>query len=538
MLSVPRFFLTCQLLTILAGCWPMTSVWASTPASLDEILQQIQQLKTTYETRITSLEQRLKQTEKQKAEDTEHIRTLERQVEGLKGKTVPTAPLSTPTAPASATVELKNGAPPRQTEQNNPPTASLTSSPMVSEGPIMAPTPKGSHLKRNGAVLIDEPDADIPFSMKANLSMEGRYSYFGRTKDYWTPNNQPPQTIEDYSVIELNRFMFMVSGYAFNPKLNYAFMMFGSSAAGAYMPLGYAGYDWMPEIKGRIGVSKAPGTREWTDSYNATLGADRTMATTYFRPNWTPGAWLEGIIEKTFYYELFVGNSFGGSSNNSTANRVGTGMLYSINGKWEPLGEMGFGISDLAWHDNFTMRLGGSGTYINMIDTAGYYGNSNPDNTIVRLSNGTPLNAEGALGPGSQSDSGDIFLGTLDWAFKYNGFALATEFMYRNLSNPGWRGTPGIINTLNDYGGYLQGSYFLLPKSLELFGRSSIVSGRFGTPWEAGGGVNWYPIAMVPNWIITWESLFIQNSPAQNLLTPYRAGMSGVVGQMQMKLSF
>jgi hypothetical protein len=334
----------------------------------------------------------------------------------------------------------------------------------------------------------------------------------------------------------------MFSGYAFDPKLNYAFMTFGSSSAGAFMPVGFLGYDWLPEIKGRVGVWKTPGTREWTDSYNATLGADRTMATTYFRPNWTPAVWLEGTLKKAFQYEFLIGNSFGGAAQNTFADRQGTGMLYSFSGKWQPLGDLGFGISDLAWHDEFVTRLGGTATFQRISDTPGYFGNNNPDYTIVRLSNGTPANEIGAFGPNSMLVSGNIFLGTLDWAFKYHGFALATEFMYRYLADPGWSSEdglqPGVLSALHDYGGYLQGSYFLIPKSLEMFGRSSIVSGAYGTPWEAGGGFNWYPIAMVPNWIITAESLFIQNSPAENLLTPYRAGASGVVGQLQVRFSY
>jgi len=390
--------------------------------------------------------------------------------------------------------------------------------------------------------LLDEPDGDMPFHMRANLSMEGRYSYFGRTKEFWTPNNQAPQPVDNYSLIEMNRYYLAFSGYAFDPKMIYSFMTFGSSSAGAFMPVGFIGYDWLPETKGRVGVWKTPGTREWADSYNATLGADRTMATTYFRPSWTPAAWVEGTLEKTFQYEFLVGNSFGGSAQNTYANRQGTSMLYSLSGKWQPLGDMGFGISDLSWHDDFVTRLGSTATFQNETDTPGYYGNDNPDYTIVRLSNGTPANAIGAFGPNSKLVSGNIFLGTLDWAFKYRGFALATEFMYRYLGNPGWSTAgglqPGNLSALNDFGGYLQGSYFLMPKTLELFGRSSIVHGAYGTPWEAGGGFNWYPIAMVPNWIITAESLYIQNSPAENLLTPYRAGESGVVGQMQVRFSF
>jgi len=71
-----------------------------------------------------------------------------------------------------------------------------------------------------------------------------------------------------------------------------------------------------------------------------------------------------------------------------------------------------------------------------------------------------------------------------------------------------------------------------------VFGRSSIVSGRYGTPWEAGGGFNWYPVAMVPNWIMTAEALYIKGSPAENLLTPYRAGESGVAGMLEVKFFF
>jgi len=522
----------------------MSEVGAS--ADLDQVLLQIQKLKESYESRISSLEREIRENRKQKTQDARRIESLEKQLASLH-PAPPILPEPTPSAfrkPAAQQpppVALKSGPPPSTSADSGKDRVEAEAREMATEGPILL-TKKGSHLVKQGAVLLDEPDGDMPFHMRANLSMEGRYSYFGRTKEFWTPNNQAPQPVDNYSLIEMNRYYLAFSGYAFDPKMIYSFMTFGSSSAGAFMPVGFIGYDWLPEIKGRVGVWKTPGTREWADSYNATLGADRTMATTYFRPSWTPAAWVEGTLEKTFQYEFLVGNSFGGSAQNTYANRQGTSMLYSLSGKWQPLGDMGFGISDLSWHDDFVTRLGSTATFQNETDTPGYYGNDNPDYTIVRLSNGTPANAIGAFGPNSKLVSGNIFLGTLDWAFKYRGFALATEFMYRYLGNPGWSTAgglqPGNLSALNDFGGYLQGSYFLMPKTLELFGRSSIVHGAYGTPWEAGGGFNWYPIAMVPNWIITAESLYIQNSPAENLLTPYRAGESGVVGQMQVRFSF
>jgi hypothetical protein len=513
---------------------------------LDQVLEQIQKLKESYESRISNLEQEIKENRKQKTEDARRIESLEKQLGSLHRPSALSPPdpsASTAVKPASQQtppISIKKGPPPKDTGDG---TAHVEAEAreMATEGPILL-TKKGSHLVKQGAVLLDEPNGDLPFHLRANLSLEGRYSYFGRTKDFWTPNNQPSQPVDDYSIIEMNRYYLMFSGYAFDPKLIYSFMTFGSSSAGAFMPVGFMGYDWMPEIKGRIGVWKTPGTREWTDSYNATLGADRTMATTYFRPSWTPAAWLEGTLNKTFQYEFLVGNSFGGSAQNTYASRQGTAMLYSLSGKWQPLGDIGFGISDLSWHDGFVTRLGSTATFQRITDTPGYYGSNNPDYTILRLSNGTPANEIGAFGPNSKLVSGNIFLGTLDWAFKYRGFALAAEFMYRYLGDPGWSTAaglqPGTLSSLNDYGGYLQGSYFLMPKSFEMFGRTSIVNGAYGTPWEAGGGFNWYPIAMVPNWIITAESLYIQNSPADNLLTPYRAGESGVVGQLQVRFSF
>jgi hypothetical protein len=314
-------------------------------------------------------------------------------------------------------------------------------------------------------------------------------------------------------------------------------MMYASTSSNSVFPLGYIGYDWMPEVRGRIGIWKAPGTREWTESWTSTLGADRTMATTYFRPNWTPGAWLEGTLERQLNYTLFVGNSFGGSSGNYSASRLGTGMLYGSSVRWEPLGPMGDNVSDLQDHANPVWRLGATAVYQNTHDD-GNGSLGNPDSTIFRVSNGTPLSSPGALGKGNQITSTDVSLATIDTGFKYAGFALFAEFEYRHLGNFGYSGAAPDVSELNDFGGIFQGSYFLLPKSVEVFGRSSIVSGRYGTPWEAGGGFNWYPVAMVPNWIMTAEALYIKGSPAENLLTPYRAGESGVAGMLEVKFFF
>jgi len=47
-----------------------------------------------------------------------------------------------------------------------------------------------------------------------------------------------------------------------------------------------------------------------------------------------------------------------------------------------------------------------------------------------------------------------------------------------------------------------------------------------------GGGLNWYVLG-TRNWRMTAEFLFIDYSPAQNILTGYRAGESGSRFQRQ-----
>ena len=93
------------------------------------------------------------------------------------------------------------------------------------------------------------------------------------------------------------------------------------------------------------------------------------------------------------------------------------------------------------------------------------------------------------------------------------------------------------FHSLFDTGALLQGSYFLIPGKFEAFARSSFVTGHFGGGYEVGGGVNWYPRG-TRDWRFTFEILQINGSPAQNLLTGYRAGESGTLFQLQWFTDF
>ena len=75
------------------------------------------------------------------------------------------------------------------------------------------------------------------------------------------------------------------------------------------------------------------------------------------------------------------------------------------------------------------------------------------------------------------------------------------------------------------------------PRTLEAYGRSSVVTGDYGTGQEYGGGVNWY-LKKSRQARLSLEALSILRSPAQNILYPYRAGYSGTAIQTQLLVAF
>jgi hypothetical protein len=214
--------------------------------------------------------------------------------------------------------------------------------------------------------------------------------------------------------------------------------------------------------------------------------------------------------------------------------RRGTSMAWAGNTWWEPWGPFGLGASDMEHHDDPVLRLGTSGVY------APTYANplpgNNPEDTIVRLSDGTPLAAAGALGPNSQVDQFLYQLATVDAAWKYRGLGMFFEYYWRLLDD--FKGT-GTFNrsSIFDQGGMAYLSWCFVPRTYEAYARSSVVTGPYGTGQEYGGGLNYY-IKQTRQARLTLEALHINRSPAQNFLYPYRAGYTGTAIQTQFVVVF
>jgi hypothetical protein len=463
---------------------------------------------------------------------------LER-VEPASSGTAPPLPAASPSAPGPRPEAATSGPDPLPYSISDALDPDMIGDPASPAGPgpdDSAARPRfavGEYDFDRGAFMLVRPiDPDrTPFELRADVFTQARYFGFARSKQTWTDSTGAVLPVASYSSVEVTRNFLQFSGYAIDPRLQFTAIMFSSTAINDTVYLGWINYRFNDALDVRVGNWLVPGTREWYESFRYTLGSDRLMATTFFRPNISPGIWAQGEPIENVHYVAMLANSLNRFTQG--IQRVGSSVGFGGTIWWEPLGRFGLGPSDIEDHRSLRLRVGTNLALSREANQgAGTPGDTNPEDTIIRLSDGTPLFRAGALGPGVVLRGTDVQLWTIDAAAKYRGLSLSGEYFLRWLDNFNTGGGPMPFHSLFDTGALLQGSFFLIPGKFEAFARSSFVTGHFGGGYEVGGGVNWYPRSS-REWRFTLEVLEINGCPAQNLLTGYRAGESGTLLQLQ-----
>ena len=114
----------------------------------------------------------------------------------------------------------------------------------------------------------------------------------------------------------------------------------------------------------------------------------------------------------------------------------------------------------------------------------------NPEDTLVRLSNGTPISAPGAIQANTKITKVRVQLATVDIGWKYKGTALNFEYYFRLLNNysgqtypfppqnPPVPPTPVAVQapSIFQQGGAGSVSFCLIPNRLGIYGRSGGVA--------------------------------------------------------------
>jgi hypothetical protein len=387
-----------------------------------------------------------------------------------------------------------------------------------------------------GGLLLHRSTSGFPLSVAMNGFIQARWFEFARDATSWTNAAGRTFPVNNINTFNLNRVLLSFSGHVADERLVYRAALFGTSDMGvrsAFVPLGVIGWEFSEAATLAAGVTIVPSSREWVDGQPWTLGIDRSMVNTFFRPGYSPGAFFTGSLsEKTLHYQAGVWNAIDGGQ--AGVLRKGTSMAWAGNTWWEPLGSFGLGYSDMECRADPVVRFGTSGTYART--QAIIFPGLNPEDTIVRLSDGTPLAARDALGPGAQLDQYRFQLATVDAGLKYEGWAMNFEYYFRLLDDFVGRGT-FQRSSIFDHGGLGYVSWCFVPRTYEIYGRSSALTGPYGTGQEYGGGLNWY-VNKSRQGRFTVEALYMNRNPAQNILYPYRAGYTGTAIQTQFMTMF
>jgi len=402
--------------------------------------------------------------------------------------------------------------------------------------------PATDFLPPKGLVLhATKPgQSEFPFALAMNAYIQGRWLELARGVTSWTDSAGNVLPVNNENEFNLNRIYLQWQGYIGHPQVLYNIALFGSTNAGLLVtvaPVGFVGWAVTKDVKVGIGVTQVPGTREWIMSSMWPMGVDRSMVNTFIRPSYSPGFMSNGaLFDDTVFYQAGVYNGIDGGA--AGIFREGTAMAWAGNTWWEPLGPFGLGYSDMEHHNQPAIRIGTSGVFAKtparlIADSAAF---ANPENTIVRLSDGTPLAEEGALGPDSRVNRFNYHLATVDAGWKYRGWSAFAEYSWRLLN--GFRGTGSFErSSLFDHGGNVFVGWCFVPRTYEVYGRSSALTGPYGSAAEYGGGLNWY-LHKTRQSRLTLEGLWIDSSPAQNYLYPYRAGYTGTAIQAQYMAIF
>lgn len=423
------------------------------------------------------------------------------------------------------------------------PTAGHEPTPADAFPPVPPPTvPQSPFSQRykvdydKGFVILPTNPKESPFSLKINNQTTFRYSGFVRDESTWTDSAGNVNPIVDNSNFLIPRGRLIFTGKAFLPEMSYLFNIDYNTAGSNQIGFrAYSlSYQFSRALEVSVGQNKVPGSREWIySSWVAQEGPDRTMATTFFRPSLSQGIWFKGEPVDKLFYHAMLSNGF--NTLNVTPGQFNHRLCFSESIWWEPWGEFGPGFADIEWHPHWVVRAGSSYTFAL---AQGSQSDSNAaENSSLRLSDGTVITQPGALAPGVTLQSYDVSLAAIDLALKCRGLSLSTEFYFQNLKSLRGNG-PLPFNSTSATGGYVQGGYFILPGKVELYTRTSWVTGNYGSGTEIAGGFNWFILPGKSNLRFTFDTANLESSPADQNRTGFVAGQSGMLLRTQINASF
>jgi len=410
---------------------------------------------------------------------------------------------------------------------------------LASEQPaVSAPPPRERY--QDGIIIWATPDdVAVPFLLRLNNNTQVRYLNTLDSNDSFTDHLGAVREVHRRNDITVNRSMFILGGYIWDPRVRYSLTVWTSAGASSIVVAGNIGWQFNKALTFTGGYTGVPGSRSLVNTFPYFTSTDRSMSDNFFRPGFTQGAWANGDLGKGLNYLAFVGNGL--NTINISAAKIDTHLLVSGSVWWEPLGHYGEPGKSVNMYDDYfaqkkvRIRVGTSYTR-SPEDRFSNLDQSSPDNTALFNSDGVLTFATGAFAPGVTVDRALYRMSAIDGGIKYNGLAINAQYYLRWLNNFVADGPIPVTSTF-DRGYELSASYFVIPKKVLLYGRSSEVFGAFGDAHEYGAGVKWHFVPSERLWL-NFELMRLNQSPYNGAFTPYTGGMNGWVPMLQSIIAF
>lgn len=373
-----------------------------------------------------------------------------------------------------------------------------------------------------------------PFELRIGGWIQFRHHAFSRDSDSWTDNAGVTRPIYNRSAFDVERGRLVFSGFALDKRLTYFLQMDGDTDG--LHTVDFFDYFWGWQLTDRfqvqVGKRKVPGSRQWLLTARRTRFSDRPMANDFFRPDRTVGVFGVGDFGANGHYQLMWGNGF--QTTNLANSLTDTLMTFAASSYVDPWGDFGSNLVDFEGCSDPLVRLGHSFAY--SPQKSNTLGSPLDETSFVRLADGTRLTQTGALAPGVTVSQYDLVFYGLDASYKGYGWSVNSEVFCRWINDIQGDG-PLADDSLQQFGYYVEGGYFLIPKVFDLNLRHSQVNGDYGSASEFAIGCNWFPLKK-QQMKVSFEVTQLDGSPLQNTSTDILVGDNGALFRTQVQLEF
>ena len=323
-----------------------------------------------------------------------------------------------------------------------------------------------------------------------------------------------------------HRVMIWFTGFVMTPKLTYTATVWTIMTTQQTLVYGNLQYRFNKYFVLGAGIMPNISIRSMQGPFPFYLSTDRTMGEESLRAGFTNGFFVKGEVLPRLNYVLMLGDNLSilgiAAAKLTRTMSKGVGLLWlPTTGEYGPRG----GLVDFEHHDKVATRFGVNYTHCrdNRFNNTGQ---PSPDNTQIRMTDGVLFFETGALADGVTVNEANYDMIATDLGIKYKGFNAQVELYYRSLTKFDADGALPV-SSLRDKGYSLQLSQMVIPQKLCIYGIHSYFFDAFKRhPWEAGGGVNFYPMKS-RSWRLNAQAHYVYKSSAGGTFGLYAGGQTG-----------